>query len=261
MIKRGIPLKRERGNCPGMDDAGHPEGYYIRVGKGLPPYAYEQDCAVYEDNKDRVQVVNVMTNVGVEVPAIQLIGDGNGRTGGAYIVRPLTNPTTWASGQGLRGRFCFSPQSPIQEDWYINYEWRGELSFKAKNEGSAALTFAIRNDKFKILYYVDANDGDGGGSRHVEIFEFPFKQGRWYELDAAMLPDPLHVNTWDLNVSMRDLKRPEKFVTFVPWPEERPNRVVSINDVGCGDEQQQQDSGGTWLISCNDDVKIDTELI
>jgi hypothetical protein len=264
MIKKGIPLKRERGDCPGMDEAGHPEGYWIRVGKGLPPFAYEQDCSIYDAEKDRIQVVNVMTNVGVEVPAIKLIGDGNGRTGGAYLLRPLDNPVTWASGQGIRRTLVFSPQSPIQEDWYINAELRGTLSFTAKNEGSAVLTFAIRNDKFKCLYYVDAVDGDGGGSRFVQEFKFPFKQHDWYELVTELIPDHTKPNTWNIALSMRKLTpkgNSPRVVVWGPEPILRPNRVETIDFAGWGDEQQGLDSGGEWLVSVDEDERIDTELI
>lgn len=266
MIKRGRPRKYERGTCEGMDEAGHPEGYWVRCGKGLPPFAYEQDCAIYEENKDRAQVIDYVTDAGVVIPVMQLIGDGldaNGkmRTGGVYVLRPLEHPCTWESGQGIRQRVVFSPQSPLQQDWYFNIELRGELSFQAKNEVASCVLIAVKNDKFKIAYFLNNEDGDGGGSRWVEEFPFRFKPGRWYELAIALLPDLTIENTWDLNVTLHDLKNLNKYISYVPGVGFRPNRIKSATKMGMGDEQQGIESGGTFFISVDTDERLEQERL
>lgn len=255
---RFIEYGKECCVCPGVDydRVGFPAGKHIRVGKGLAPFAFHQDCEVFEANKHRVQVVPYLTNAGVKVNVIYLEGDHDEVRGGAYVLAPLEHPTAWESGKGLRTTFVFSPQDPIWADWNINYEVRGELSFLAHNEGSACISVVIRNDRLKVKYYLDAKDGDGGGARCVRELPFAFKQFGWYELRTRWLPIANLPNTWALRVRLSDLADRAHNLNWRPEPESLPNRIVRMSYAGFGDEQQGIGSGCRWLVSVMGDDEI-----
>jgi hypothetical protein len=257
---RFIEYGEECCTCAGVDYAAlnFPEGIHCRVGAGTKESgAFHQDCAVLLENADRIRVMPYLTDAGVTVNVIRLEGDHDERTGGAYLLKPLDHPATWAAGQGLRTTFIFSPQDPRTNVWYINYELRGELAFAAHNEGSAALGVAIRNDRIKVMYYRDAQDGDGGGARQYIEMPFAFEQFGWYELNTRLEPDPLELNTWTLRVKLRSLSNRSRRLVWNAPKDMRPNRIISLAHAGCGDEHQGLSDGGVWLLSKIEDTRIE----
>lgn len=244
--------------CPAMDARTDlPANYHIRVGKGLPPYAFHQDCANYAANQDRLRLVNYPTDTGIIVKVIYLEGDHDDITGGAYLLKALDYPTDWNEQRGIRTRFVFSPQEDVNTTWYLNYELRGTLAFTAHNEGSAALGVAIRNRLIKVMYYVDAVDGQGGGTRQYFEFPFAFEQFKWYELVTRLTPVIDLTNTWNVKVRLTALHNRLQRIVWNAPSELRPNRIVTLDYAGCGDEHQGLADGGRWLISVNEDKRIE----
>lgn len=248
--------------CPDADYSDKPSGYFVRAGAGLPPFAYEQNCALWEENKDRVRVVEYMTNAGVSVPVIRIEGDSPNRTGGAEIIRPLANPTRWASGNGLRQVVNFMLSDEVVADPYCVFELRGALDLgDLKNEGFAALTIAVRRNLFKVKYYANAEGAQGGGARYEETFGYTFDPTKWYQLVTRLLPVPSFPNTWDLKVRMREIGNEDRAVVFRPSPENRPNHIRSLEAVAIGDEQQRITSGGVTLISFDEDMALPARAV
>ena len=246
-----------RDPCPAADYSDKPSGYYIRVGAGLPPYAYEQDCAIYEEHSDRVRVVAYTDNAGVDIPVVRIEGDSPNRSGGAEIIRPLAHPTAWASGAGVRETINFMLSDEVRSDAYCVFELRGKLDLPdLHNEAFSALLVVVRNNLFKVKYYCNATDAKGGGARHEETFGYTFEYRRWYRLVMRLLPVPSIPHTWDLKVRMSRLDEPDYKIVFRPAPQLRPNHIVSIEGVAIGDEQQRIQSGGVVYLSMDADVAV-----